>query len=489
MAACDAMSTPRPAFDRCVLILVDGARADVFRRLLDADELPLCKALFADRGGFRVGTTAMPSVSGPAHLPPLTGCYPGRMNIPGIRWFDRQAYAGSAFQPRRFRSYMGLNKVARMNREVAAETPSIWSSFPDGGAMFCWFTRGLAPGGDLTRGAKVKASIKGFVTRKWEAGDAAAGKLLLDAARTDRPFLFTVFPTIDEQGHGRGPLSEESLAGYRAFDAFLPTLRDALAHGGRDPERTLVVATSDHGQSTTHTHFDLRRLVQRHCKRVLHFPFPWRYLFDCDAVSNVSGNSLAHLSFRGDSGWTERPDVTRAGSPAATVIEALLAEEAIELVVHREAERIRIRSRAGSALLWRDADGLHYLPDGADPMGLPALSGPFTDDDALSQTIDTDHPDALVQWEQLFWSERCGDVVITARTGWDLRTHFEYQDHKGSHGSTWWEHMKVPVLVSAPLTNARLPRTVDLFPTVLEACGKPVPTGIDGRALWPDAAT
>ena len=187
-------------FDRCILILVDGARADVFAELLAAGELPNCKALFADRGGFQRGTTAMPSVSGPAHLPPITGCYPGRSNIPGIRWFDRQRYAQSAFQGQRVRSYMGLNKTARMNREVSATTPSMWESFPDGAAMFCWFTRGLQPGGNLTRGAKVTSWIKGAVTRKWEAGDAASGERLLAAARGDWPFVFTVFPTIDELG-------------------------------------------------------------------------------------------------------------------------------------------------------------------------------------------------------------------------------------------------------------------------------------------------
>ncbi len=470
-------------FDRCILILVDGARADVFAELLAAGELPNCKALFADRGGFQRGTTAMPSVSGPAHLPPITGCYPGRSNIPGIRWFDRQRYAQSAFQGQRVRSYMGLNKTARMNREVSATTPSMWESFPDGAAMFCWFTRGLQPGGNLTRGAKVTSWIKGAVTRKWEAGDAASGERLLAAARGDWPFVFTVFPTIDELGHGQGPLSDDSRQAYRSFDGFLPKLRDALHENG-DADRTLIVATSDHGQSATHTHFDLRALVKRHCKRVMHFPFAWLRWFDCDAVSNVSGNALAHLSFRGPSGWAERPDVTRSGTPAATVVEALLAEEAIELVVHREGDRLRIRSRKGAALLSRDGGTLMYDVEGADPFGLPPLPGKMTDSEAYALTVDSDHPDALVQWEQLFWSPRCGDVVLTSAPGYDLRTHFEYQDHKGSHGSTWWEHMHVPILASTPLRADA--RTVDVFPTVLNALGRPLPDQpIDGRDLKP----
>ncbi|MFT5433925.1 MAG: hypothetical protein ACI9OJ_004637 [Myxococcota bacterium] len=468
-------------FDRCVMILVDGSRADVFQQMMADGELPNCQALFGDRGGARSGTTAMPSVSGPAHLPPITGCYPGRSNIPGIRWFDRERYAGSMLQPGRFRSYMSLNKTQRMNREVDPKVPSIWESFPDGGAMFCWFTRGLAPGNDLTRGEKVKASVKGFLTRNWEAGDNASGALLLKEVDSDRPFLFTVFPTIDELGHKGGPLSEASLAAYRAFDGYLPKLRDALAKRG-DPDRTLIIATSDHGQSATHTHFDLVALVKEYAKEVLHFPFAWRHLRDCDAVSNVSGNSLAHLSFRSPTGWKERPDMTRSGTVGFDVIAALMERPEIDLVLHREDGKIRIRSKRGSALLWREGDALHYSPTDGDPFGYPEFPPVLNDDQARTLTATTEHPDGLVQWEQMFWSKRCGDVVLTATTGYDLRTHFEYQDHRGSHGSTWWEHMNVPVLMSMELPDEPL-RTVDIFPTLLSAMGRPIPGPIDGRNL------
>ena len=468
--------------DRCVMILVDGARAGVFQRLLDAGELPECETLFAQAGGFRGGSTVMPSVSGPAHLPMLTGAYPGRCNIPGIRWFDRERYAQHPFQPRRFRSYMGLNKVARMNREVAPEVPSVWQSFPDGGGCYAWFTRGMQSGGNLTRGMKTLTSVKSYLTQNWEAGDAMIGKRLLKAAEGDRTYLFSVFPTVDELSHKGGPLADETLDAYRAFDGFLANLKEALHRGG-DLDRTLIMVSSDHGLSSTHTHFDLAGLMKKHVPRLLYFPFPVRRLFDCDAVSNVSGNGLAHLSFRGDDGWADRPDVTEPGSMAATVIEALLEEEAIQLVVHREGERIRIRSRQGSALVWRTGDMIHYEPDAAgDPMGLAPLPSVMNEREALRKTVMMDHPDALVQWEQLFWSGRCGDVVVTSAPGYDLRSHAEYQDHKGSHGGTWWEHMLVPVLANVPLPAEPL-RTVDLLPTALEACGKPMVEGMDGRSL------
>ena len=463
------------------MILVDGARADVFQKLLAAGELPAAKELFADRGGFRRGTTAMPSVSGPAHLPPLTGCYPGRCNIPGIRWFDRARYARGISEPLRFRSYMGPRKRENLNREVSSQVPSVWEQYDRAGAIGCWFTRGLHKDADLTRGAKTRAWLKGVVTRKWEAGDAAAGGRLLQAARDDWPFLFAVFPSVDELGHKGGPLSDASVNAYRAFDRFLPRLRDALGQG-RDADRALIMVMSDHGLSTTHTHFDLAGFVRGHVRRLLHFPHVWRHLRDCDAVSMVSGNSLCHLSFRGEDGWAGRPDVSRSGSVAATVVEALLEQPAIDLVVHREGQGLRIRSRRGSASLRRDGGRLFYERTlGGDPMNLPELPPSMTDEESRLLTASSDHPDALVQWEQLFWSERTGDVVVTAAPGWDLRSHFEYQDHRGSHGATWWEHMQVPMLANMALPEDA--RTVDLLPTALAACGLPIPGGIDGRDL------
>ena len=45
-------------------------------------------------------------------------------------------------------------------------------------------------------------------------------------------------------------------------------------------------------------------------------------------------------------------------------------------------------------------------------------------------------------------SDRAGDVVISAATGYDLRDFWEIPEHKGSHGSLHWEHMHVPVLTN-----------------------------------------
>ena len=80
-------------FQRVVMILADGAREDVLRELLARGELPHIEKEIVATGTVASGITTFPSTTGPAYFPFLTGCFPGTLNVPGIRWFDKEAYA------------------------------------------------------------------------------------------------------------------------------------------------------------------------------------------------------------------------------------------------------------------------------------------------------------------------------------------------------------------------------------------------------------
>ena len=92
---------------RALLLLVDGLRDDVARAELAAGRLPHLAALTA--GGTRAtAATVFPSTTSVAYLPFLTGCLPGRCNVPSIRWLDRRAYRGHWWRDREaVRSYCG----------------------------------------------------------------------------------------------------------------------------------------------------------------------------------------------------------------------------------------------------------------------------------------------------------------------------------------------------------------------------------------------
>ena len=78
-------------------------------------------------------------------------------------------------------------------------------------------------------------------------------------------------------------------------------------------------------------------------------------------------------------------------------------------------------------------------------------------------------------------------IIVTSDHGEGLGQH----DQLG-HGGLYLEQLLVPLLVKLPASWNIAPRTVsagvaltDLLPTIFEACGVPVPAGLDGRSLLP----
>jgi hypothetical protein len=93
------------------------------------------------------------------------------------------------------------------------------------------------------------------------------------------------------------------------------------------------------------------------------------------------------------------------------------------------------------------------------------------------------HPDAIVQFCQIFKSQRCGDIIVLAKPGWDLMD----EEHIGSHGSIEREELVVPAILAGPgIANKRLDyaRTVDIFPTCMRFFDlNPLSIPMDGRTL------
>ena len=102
---------------------------------------------------------------------------------------------------------------------------------------------------------------------------------------------------------------------------------------------------------------------------------------------------------------------------------------------------------------------------------------------ALARSLGEEYPDAAFALTSLFASERAGDLLVSARVGYDLRDRREWPEHHASHGALHRAHTVVPVLSSAPLPAGPL-RTLDLFTYTLELAG--IPLGEYGQS---DAAS
>jgi hypothetical protein len=125
---------------------------------------------------------------------------------------------------------------------------------------------------------------------------------------------------------------------------------------------------------------------------------------------------------------------------------------------------------------------LVFSVEGQNPLGYGPLPSRMTREQVASLTAGSDFPDAPWQMVEFFRSARAGDLAVCAKAGFDLRSRFEYQPHNGSHGALEKAHMLVPVAINARWTDTQPMSNVDLFPTILNALGLPVPEGLSGTA-------
>jgi hypothetical protein len=468
-------------YTRAFFFLLDGARVDLFSELLGRGDLPNLSRYLIERGSFRAATTVFPSVTGVAYVPYLTGLFPGRANIPGYRWFDRDRYQKRPLSMMRFRNYHGLGSYL-MDRDLSKEARTLFEILKPSSNIFSGISRGTGFRRNAAYFRRIPAAMKFFRTGDWDHIDRAGERFLLRAAARKREkFTFHTTYSIDEYSHHHGPFSERVRASYLEFDRVIGALCGRLRETGQ-LETSLLAMGADHGHTEVHQHFSLEGFVEKRGLKTLYFPKQVRRWLGADAAVMVAGNGMGHIYLKGPDKWTSRPpaDVHLEAHP--TLVNDLLAEDAVDQIIYRDADgRVQVRSRRGAASITLGREKVLYDVQGADPFGYGPLPREMTRAEALACTVDTDYPDAPVQVAQVFESPRAGDFLVSATRGWDLRTH-ERVDHRSCHGTLHREHMKVPFAISHK-TADRPTRSVDVFPTILELFGRPVPPNLDGVSL------
>ena len=237
---------------------------------------------------------------------------------------------------------------------------------------------------------------------------------------------------------------------------------------------TLLAIVSDHGLSATHTHFDPVPFLEERGYYPLFYPKTYRRRPDTACM--VSGNAMAHLYFPRTS-----EDLHAAGDD---LIKLFASCKAISFVASRDRRGVvRVSGEAGEAHIRRQGNCIEYRVQGQDPLGYGDLPEKLSLRESLEHTFNAEFPDGPVQLLQLFQSPRCGDLVLNADIGFDLRARYEHPEHHGSHGSLHRQHMQVPLLLNHPLEHNRPLRTVDLFPSILRLTGRSVPADLDGKSF------
>jgi hypothetical protein len=464
------------SYSHALVLLADGARADVMAEELAAGRLPNIARHLLEGGASVPAVTSFPSTTGPAYLPFLTGCFPGTCNVPGIRWFDKDRFDGGwSFD--RYRSYVGLESFW-MARDMWPHIRTIFECLPDSRCIFNPIARGARGKRNETRISRIWYWYYAHLTDRWGFADAAALVKCCRALAKKPSYLFCVLPGIDEFSHLAHPRHEKALERYRWLDSAVGRIVKELdAQGMR--ERTALFLVSDHGLSATHTHFCLNAFLQGHSLP----PFFYPLIFEKRgklAANMVSGNGMAHLYFKNGDGWARHTVREELDRIAPGLLSDLSAEEAVDIVACRNAEGgADILSRRGRARVRLDGAALHYEVQGTDPFGYPPLPADLDQRTVLGRTLESEYPDAPFQIAHLLTAPRSGDVVVSASPGFDLRLKYEHPEHHGSHGSLHASHMRVPLLTNVPLA-ATVARTADVFPTILSLLGRDIPGHIDG---------
>ena len=468
-----------------LMLLADGARADLFERLLAAGELPQIQRHVIDRGGYRRASSVFTSTTGPAHLPFLTGCYPGTANVPGYRWFDRAAYRpGLPAGPWCLRSYNGPEAFL-YPRDLDPSIRTMYELVEDSVNVFGVVTKGVRKGNSLFARVKSPVWLWAHYGHDYVSADRLAARATMAVVERRPEFAFVVFPGIDWQSHYVDAEGEGAMSSYRLIDRTVGRAAERIRKDGHYDD-TLIVICSDHGHSPVDEHYDLPVRLERDAGlRTAYHSWP-AFRRDPEAVACVSGNGMCQVYLKaGD--WRHAPDRDEIAALHPGLVEQLLAEPATGVVITRASGGegwLNVESRAGRARV-RETEGgrfVEYERDGADPLGLPGdLPARMTSEEALAATFDSRHPDGLVQIAQLHRSARAGDVTVSALPGYDLRERYERPEHFSAHGSLDAAHMTTPLALSAPVSDGPH-RTADVFATALGWLGRPIPDGIDGSS-------
>jgi predicted AlkP superfamily pyrophosphatase or phosphodiesterase len=480
--------------------------------MLDKGLLPNIDKHVAKRGEVvRNAVTVFPSTTGPAHAPFLTGAFPGPLNMPGIRWFDRRKNSYQDYGPLAWlefeRDYVGPEAFA-MNRDLSSKFKTIFERLKGSitAAIFEPVTRGATF--VYPPLANVLGKVFGLLKLpSWEFVDILAARtfemvykgssLGKDMKLPSEPpeFSSVYMPGVDEVGHEHGPLSDKVRHAMQNVDKQIGHIAKTLIDLGIYDE-TIIVISSDHGLRPTNLHFNLASFLSTVGLDVRSFPVTFiQGLGEFDATVAVSGNGMAHIYLAAEGAedksfalqyikhdWKRKPKMEelenyKIRKGHTNIIDLVRKALPVQHVfVAENKNTFHVYSGDGHGIIKKKGKNeySYNVIEGKDPFEYTSLveDGKISygewlnDQEWLSATCEASFPDGPVQISQIFESPRSGDLIINSRMGWDLMS----EAHHGSHGGLHAAEMRVPLLFANSnykVAPGQPLRTLDVFDILL----------------------
>ncbi len=497
--------------DGAILFLLDGVQAQTFDQMLQAGELPAIKKYFVDRGLYSPRTvTCNPSISMSCFVGILTGQYSSHAGMTAPKCFDRNQLMCFDVE-----THFDKNKV-----DALYTAPTIYEQFPDRltFSLFCQVHRGATKFFEnvLTAGPAIAFGMHNLIDRL----SIYRFNQVNEFARMYHqvPAFTTVYMlAVDFAAYDHGFSSPKYRQAIRDVDRHIGRVMGDIQRAGL-LDKLVVALVSDHGHVDTPRHPHLESYVRDTLGvHILtgepddgaHFEQRLAKYNRYVGVTCSGGNRYWPVYLRkpirregklvGMDNWLGTPtpeDLRQYPTDKGADIDLpaeLVAQPYVEAVAYRAGpEAVRMLFKGGEVEFRRTGGrsgpiSCHVL-SGDDPLKyrehVPAemLSGkPFEQRQWLDATVGTIYPDLPVGVMAYFDGRLAPDLVAYPPPGWDLDGWW-----KSGHGGIRDVEMLVPMAIAGPNVpkgTVTAARTVDLMPTLLQALGKPIPSGLDGISL------
>ncbi|MFH0830742.1 MAG: alkaline phosphatase family protein [Parcubacteria group bacterium] len=387
---------------RLVFLLVDGISTATLETLLDNGQLPTMARLRKEGAYHGNVVASFPTVSGPAHVPLLTGVRPTSIDLIGHNQFVRSEG--------RLENYLLHYRL--LDRKLAKHD-SLYKHFNDSvsvgepvrvGAKA--YRKNLF---SLADWARIKGPANGYVLRT-----------VVHEYRRGRDLIVAWLHETDGLAH-RSPRRANIAESLARLDHWLARFLREI------DENTLVLLTSDHGMEWTNTQ---QFVVPKALAAAGLARQRYRYFLD--------GGAFCQIYLKSNGNYVARQDEQVVGSLAAK----LTCHPEIDLMAYRRANAedyatVVLNARGRAVITKAGALYRYFVESGQDP--LRYLDGPKGGDissglpaeDCHLATATSAYPDGFYQLYELLNAASSGDLILTAASGISFNALTRYAVHGG----------------------------------------------------------
>ena len=453
-----------------LLFVFDGLRADAFDRALTSGRMPFLTRGLDSSWTRRPLLAALPSAGPVAHLPAVTGHFPGSLDLPGSAFFappKSDLLKGYGERPLRTEPLsLGewLPSDKRLLEEIIPEGQSLKSPVPR-----------------VPVKVPLWKKILGLSTSASWPRTLQETRLLLQQVRTGfaPPLMIVHLEAPGWLARNISPQAEELLEFLSEVDTYLDEVHQNLTQSGQVDETAMLIVAP----------FSWGDCVQRKpLEELLHDAgFALAATAGKSAIpalcAAVSGTSLAHLCLPDELGRRQALTSEEVLNLCGTAFENLRAAAEVDHLItwDKEGQPV-IHGASGTARLVQDGNAYRYTVEGDDPLHRASKRIEVPLKELLEPSPDDLYPDAFLQLLQLGQSARRGDILLMSKPTVSLIESPDQPKSNATGGTLHRDHALGTLLASFPVREGTL-RSADVAPTVLELLGRPLEGQVDGRTF------